>query len=458
MADEFRLQTKNDPLCGFFRWGSKLFRITNSHMCIVHGEVDRCLLGEALRQIVPKFELLKNLQPNRGEGSADELVQEIWTEHPVAFDNEGFRRDLMDGIASTEPAGLVRTPLRLLLVHAADRSRTCVHLGISHDVADVKSGNIVLARLIEEYGQLRAGGEKGREVMCIYEHHPLPRLKPTWYKGAAEIVRRGRAQLEIGKRMMTWHRTQIRFGHRTRPSAQDANTAGNDFCHLVLPPALQEGIRAAARHYGATINTLFSAALARYIGRHQERGSPLAVYTVAVSLRKLLGDSFAESFRSFMIDCRLRIPHAADTRRLLHAIEAEMAAARGDRLELEVGRMESAISLFRNPLPKALVYWVMKRTQGTNLLYSNPGVVEEDFSTFGAADLKVSDVVIFGCLVPPYDLMFVTPMVNGKLQLDVVYRKAHFPEIHHQFVEPFVQELQRIVDQVPKSGSDTPPH
>jgi NRPS condensation-like uncharacterized protein len=214
---------------------------------------------------------------------------------------------------------------------------------------------------------------------------------------------------------------------------------------LVLPAPLQENIREAAQRYKVTINTLFSAALARYIGRHQQKQSPLAIYTIAVSLRKMLGDDFAESFRSFMIDCTLRIPHAGNIRELLDAIEAKMAAGRGEQLELELGRMESAISLFRNPLPKALVLWVMKRTQGTNILYSNPGIIEEDFSAFGGNELPISDIVIFGCLVPPYDLMFVTPTVNGRLQLDVVYRKAHFQDIQRQFVEPFLRELAGIV-------------
>lgn len=446
MADHFRLQTRNDPLCGFFRWGSRLFPITNSHMCIVEGEVDRHLLSQALQRTIPGFELLRTLLPNAGPGLADDLVSAIRTEHPIAFDNPGFRQDLMDCIASSEPRGQVRTPLRLILVHTASRARSCVHLGISHDVADVKSGNIVLARLMDEYERLRAGVTKEDEAPRIYEHHPLSRLKPAWYKGAAGIRRFGRAQLEIGKRMMARHRTQVRFGHGLPHATQEARPASNDFCHLVLPAPLQENIREASQRYKVTINTLFSAALARYIGRHQQNQSPQAIYTIAVSLRKMLGNSFAESFRSFMIDCTLRIPHAVNTRELLDAIEAETAAGRGEHLELELGRMESAISLFRNPLPKALVQWVMKRTQGTNILYSNPGVIEEDFSAFGGSGLPISDIVIFGCLVPPYDLMFLTPMVNGRLQLDVVYRKAHFPDIQCQFVAPFLQELAGIVE------------
>lgn len=441
MADLFRLQAKNDPLCGFFRWGAKLFPITNSHMSIVHGDVDRELLARALQRIVPRFELLRDLCP-----TAEGLVSAIRSEHPIAFDNEGFRRDLMDGVVAAEPGGLVRTPLRLLIVHAVDHSRTCVHLGISHDVADVKSGNIVLARLMEEYEQLRAGAAEDGEAMPTYEHHPLPRLKPAWYRGAAGLLRFGRVQLAIGKRMMARHRTQVHFGYHLRPASQKGQAVDNDFCHLVLPSALQSGIRAAAQRYGVTVNTLFSAALVRYIGQHQKRKSPLAVYTIAVSLRKLLGESFAESFRSFMIDCTLRIPHTGDTQTLLKTIEAEIATARGDRLELELGRMESAITLFRNPLPKGLVHWVMKRTQGTNVFYSNPGIVEEDFSAFGRNGLPIGEVVIFGCLVPPYDLMFLTPTLNGEIQIDVVYRKSCFPDIQSQFVEPLLQELERIIE------------
>lgn len=448
MPDQFGLQTRNDPLCGFFRWGSKLFPITNSHICIVQGDIDSDRLYLALKQTIPRFELLRDLIPSRAAGGNPEpLVRTIHTTHPVAFDDQGFRSFLMDLIDATEPSGPVHQPLRLLVIHGPERHRTCVYLGISHDVADVKSGNILLAELMREYDAVATAGAGDPAVVMngvTHRLHTLSTLQPGWFRGAATLLRLGRAQMEIARRMLARQRTRVDFSNRRGHAVEDGRS-GNDFFHLVLSSERQGRLHAAARRFGVTINTLFCAALARYIGRHQKSRSPLAVYTIAVSLRRLLGNAYRDAFRSFMIDCTLRIPHQGDTRQLLAAIDAEIAAIRNGRLELELGRMESAITLFRKPLPRSLVYWIMKRTQGTNLLYSNPGIVEEDLTRFGNTGRPILETAIFGCLVHPYDLMFLTPTVNGRMQLDVVFRRKHFPDVATQFVVPFLAELDDLI-------------
>jgi len=465
VPDHFGLQTKNDPLCGFFRWGSKLFPITNSHICIVQGDIDHERLHRALERTVPRFELLRELMTDRaaraGGSTPESLVRAVHTSHPVTFDDRGFRAFLMDLVDATEPSGLVRQPLRLLLVHGPERRRTCVYLGISHDVADVKSGNIVLAALMKEYDAMTTAGTGDPAAVVMngvtHRRHTLSALQPGWYRGAAALLRQGRAQLEIARRMLARERTKVDFSDRQGHRVEDRR-AGNDFHHHVLSGERQRRLHATARHYGVTINSLFCAALTRYIGRHQESRSPLAVYTIAVSLRRLLGNAYREAFRSFMIDCTLRVPHQVGTRQLLAAIEAEVTAIRSGRLDLELGRMESAISLFRNPLPRSLVYWVMKRTQGTNLLYSNPGIVEEDLTQFGNGGRPILQTAIFGCLVHPYDLMFLTPTVNGRMQLDVVYRRESFPDVVAQFVTPLLAELDELIAPPPGEVPLDVPH
>jgi NRPS condensation-like uncharacterized protein len=389
---------------------------------------------------------------DRREG---DLFKVATTKQAVVFDSPGFRRELMDFVAKSEPKGLVDYPLKLHVMYAEDNSQTCVHLGISHDLADVKSGNILLSQLMEEYERLHSpageaslhGPADSGEKHATYPHVPLTELKPNWYVGSAAIRRKVRAYLEIAKRMSTRRRTQVVAAPRHTVAHGNAGSGSdqNDFFHQTLPEDLQSAVFEAAKRHRTTVNTLFSAALVRYIAAHQGKENSPAVYTMAVSLRKLLGNAYNETFRSFMIDCTLRIPPCSDTSKLLRAIESEVEAIRQGRLELELGRMENAISLFRPPLPKALVYWIMRRTQGTNILYSNPGIVEEAFATFGADSLPIRDVAIFGCLVHPYDLMFLTPTVGGRLQLTVVYRSKIFQDIQQQFVTPFLQELRQIL-------------
>ncbi len=456
MGTHFRKHTDKDPLCGFFRWGSRLFPITNSHICIVDGHVALGVLEQTLSNVVQRFESLRDLWDEKAmNGRENEIFKVASTTQTIAFDSPDFRRELMDFVAKSTPKGLLDYPLKLHIMHAEDRSRSCVHLGISHDLADVKSGNILLSALLEEYQRLLSPtvetspheSAQHHDKKLIHAHLPLAQLKPNWYEGAAPLRRQARAYLEIAKRMSTRQRSRVVAAPVSRDIHNEAGDTDerNDFFHQTLPEALQGAILEAAKRHHTTVNTLFSAALVRYIASHQGNADSPAVYTMAVSLRKLLGDAYNDAFRSFMIDCRLRIPPDADTSKLLRSIQSEVEAIRQGGLELEVGRMENAIPLFRQPLPKALVYWIMKRTQGTNILYSNPGVVEENLDNFGSDSLPIREVAIFGCLVHPYDLMFLTPMVSGRLQLTVVYRRKVFQDIQQQFVSPFLRELDGIL-------------
>jgi hypothetical protein len=452
MTMDSHLRAHRDPLSGFFRWGRRLFPIANSHVCIVEGELDPNRLRHALQTTLGRFDHLHDLltadEGIRRTHLSGNALTVISSEHPLDFDSTGFRENLMAQVARHNGVNRDYEPVHLLLVHSADRRRSCLHLSITHDVADVKSGNIFLVELMREYagttGETAPESATEREQGPRFEHLPLERLRPDWFAGWAPFVRWARANLEITRRMATRARTQISLpASGTNPSPPEGDV---DFRHIVLPQQLREELPLAARRYNVTINTFFSAALVRYIGRYQRRRHPLAVYTIAISLRKLIGAAYAETFRSYMIDCTLRVPHELEDQKLFSRIEAQTAAARQDDLEVELGRMESAITLFKSPLPRALVLWIMKRTQGTNILYSNPGVVEEDFSTVGPGGPSISAMTIFSCLVPPYDLVIHTPTIGGRLQLDLVYRRSSFSDIDGQFVKPFLWELEQLVD------------
>lgn len=456
MGAHFHKQANKDPLCGFFRWGSKLFRITNSHICLVDGRVDCDQLREAMRNVICRFQSLRDLWEEKAmDRREDDLFKVAVTKHPLSFESAEFRRELMDFVSQSEPGGLVDYPFKLHVLYSADEAQTCVHLGISHDLADVKSGNILLNQLIEEYRLIHASSglpraadtNDAKNIGIFYPHVPLTELKPAWYSGITPMRRKALAYLEIAKRMYRPRRPRI-----VAPPCQAANRrqpgdghGRNDFFHAALPDDIQGAVLEAAKLHRTTVNTLFSAALVRYIATYQSRANLPAVYTIAVSLRKLLGKAYSNAFRSFMIDCQLRITPSSDTAKLLRAIDSEVNEIRHRRLEVELGRMENAISLFRPPLPKALVYWIMSRTQGTNILYSNPGVIEESFHSFGSDNLPIRDIAIFGCLVHPYDLMFLTPTVDGRLHLTVVYCGNAFQDIQQQFVTPFLHELRQLL-------------
>ncbi len=458
MSNTAHLQARNDPLCGFFRWGRNLFPIINSHACILEGFIDPDNLYQALNRTIEQFEHLhdlfstKRLNHNRPL-SSDKLLKVVDTTFPIDFGCEDFRHQLMALAAAESKAHNRPVPILLHLIQSTQQMKSCIHLGITHDVADVKSGNIFLAGLMRAYAELNTGDSSETTPVSKtfdYPHISMDSLRPEWFTWKAPIVRWAKANLEITRRMASRNRTRI---GNTVSRPEEGNET--DFYHITLPNTLQDGLRQTARYYGVTLNTLFSAALVRYLDRYLACTQNQAVYTIAISLRKLLGSIYSETFRSFMIDCTLKVPFDQNDRTLLEAIQHRTTDARERGLELELGRMESAITLFKSPLPRAFVLWIMGRTQGTNVLYSNPGVVEEDFSRFGPGGPKITAMTIFGCLVPPYDLMFHTPTIGESLQLDLVYRRACFENIEKEFVDPLLFELNRMVA---AAHENTPPH
>jgi len=427
----------SDPVRGFFHWGARYFDTTNSHAYLVAGIPELPTLHRALARALERFELLSE---NHAETALSVPVDESRIGGELSFDNPALRAALMDYVADAATRSHHGQPLRLQLVTSSDSTHSCIHLTISHEIADVKSGNLFMAAVIDEYRKLLAAGTATDDSPARrYPGQALSSIRPDWYYPSTVVTRRARAYVDIARRMLTTDRSAVRFA----PPAKDAS--GNDFFHAVLPAELQEGVCRAARQADVTINTVFSAALVRYIAAHQARPEKRATYSFALSLRKVFGAAHDEGFRSYMVPCTLRLSDRADTHALLREVDRRTHALRGGGLALELGRMENAVRLYRDGLPTAVVRWVMKRTQGTNIFYSNPGVIEEDFSSFGTPALPIHGSLAIGCLVHPYDLMFYTSTFGGRTQLDIVYRRNAFDDIVARFVTPFLSAVERIV-------------
>jgi hypothetical protein len=116
------------------------------------------------------------------------------------------------------------------------------------------------------------------------------------------------------------------------------------------------------------------------------------------------------------------------------------AARRPEALQRELGRLECMTQSVAMSVLDPLTRIVIERAQGTNACLSNPGVIREDLSGFGPAHPTLQ-YVGFGCLLEPYDFVLYPPTVNGRLQLDVVYRRAAFRDIRKELVEPYRKEL-----------------
>jgi plasmid stabilization system protein ParE len=170
--------------------------------------------------------------------------------------------------------------------------------------------------------------------------------------------------------------------------------------------------------------------------------------TIAVSLRRFFRASLSEIFRTYMVDCKIRIHSEtpiSSRQEFLTNVENEVGRVIHNNIEIELGRMESAIPLFSKFVPKSLTSWIMARTQGTNVFYSNPGIINEDFRFFGRTELVIRECSFFGGFIPPYDLMFVTSTVNGQIQVDLIFNQICFDDIQTNFIHPFIGYLSEIV-------------
>jgi NRPS condensation-like uncharacterized protein len=437
----FKRQTRHDPLCGFFREGAKLFSVTNHHIYLVKGKLDADIMKHSLSLVVNKFEVLCKAW---SESFVESAVYFSHTEDRIDFDSPVFRENLLKQVAINESNGHLNYPVRFYLIYSQKQNITCVHMAITHDVADIKSGNILMAKLMEIYN-LTCFNERDSGFylnnISDYKHVFLSDLKPEWFKPLLVVKRKIKSNLMIVKRMFSFDRTVV------APKNVNLQTIiGCDFYHYIIPESLQEGICKAAIFFNVTINTIFSGALVKYIQNAQKSKRSNANYTIAVSLRRFAGSAFSESFRSYMIDCKLSIPSKTGYHELLSFIDLKTKNIHKKNIELELGRMENAISLFSGFIPTSLVFWIMKRTQGTNIFYSNPGVIEEDFRFFGNKNTPIVDCAIFGGLIPPYDLMLVTSTINGRMQLDLIYNKFCFGDISENFLRPFLGYLNDIIE------------
>ncbi|MNW09654.1 hypothetical protein D3C71_2066990 [compost metagenome] len=58
--------------------------------------------------------------------------------------------------------------------------------------------------------------------------------------------------------------------------------------------------------------------------------------------------------------------------------------------------------------------------------------------------------------MPPYDFILYTPTVNGRMQLDLVYRRAAFNDIRQEFATPFLSALRHLLDELEMSCAKWP--
>ena len=426
---------REDPLAGFFYQGRRWFSDMNHHILILDQCPDKAEFMSAAEHILRELgdEIC---QPGLLHASALLSINELDTEI-ADLKSSAFRSHLMNQAFSCDPQG--KSPLfRLLLLTGKRDKRSCIYLGISHAIADIQAARQILHRLAGVYRQRMAGDfSEIRSTPWM----PLKMVLPDWNR---PVVRH--------KRQLLTHLTmpgKLIFAKRTRAGLPAVSTQGLyvaddiDFRHQPLSADLHNHVLTYAKREKISVNAVFSAALVIWLRSvlPEDNGTH---FTMAVNLRGMPCWPEKNGIRSGMVNASLSIPSALSDAELCREISqqtADLKTVQG--IQPAMALMENAEGLMRSPLPPSIVYKLMNLAQTSNVLYSNPGRTDGLLELFG--ETRVLNWCEFGCLVPPYKLMFLTPQLNQRLQLDVVFSRKCFPDIDMMFIQPFLKALSGLV-------------
>lgn len=455
-----------DALAEVFVHLGDLANVNTNQILIVSGRLDPLLLEQSVQRAAAQIPLL-HTRPVDSALYEHDSSSIRWVEHreyldDCDFSDPDFRHLLMDFSSARRLNWRDRPPLQLLLVTGGQNS--CVYLSSHHGVADARSDCLLLRSIIDHYACL--SGVSGAFVFSsTLPFSPLTEIRPQWYRPLPRSLRWARALGSVAADLLrrdSGLQVGLR-GQRWEGRAKDPAIGRLDFFQSLLPLDLERRLSAAARDNGVTVNTLLCATLARLMesskGTSKGAGPRRTLrITCAVSLRRLIDHSYDRSFRNYLVPSNIRLRVGQATPALVRSVHEAIDAARSERqIGTALGRLESLLPLLRPHLLRGLSRRLLNRCQGTNACYSNPGRIEEDFSSFGSPQHVTQSYVGFGCLVPPYDFILYTPTVNGRMQLDLVYRRAAFSDIRQEFVTPFLGALRQLLDEMAIPSAKLPP-
>lgn len=438
-----------DALARIFLALGRHYNTNSNQILVVRGDLDLERLRGAVHSAARKFAHVLHA-PGKAGGPWDPRevpVREIHSPHACSLQSEAFRDSLMR-LSDRHRIDWRRQPAtQVFLIRSPDRQTCCVYLNSAHAAADAASDCMFVGEVIAQY-----------RSPCVVTaaaaaYVPLPVAAPTWFTWRARARRWLSAWWDVvassvsGDRGMTLPASG-RWGYGPADAAAAFSTS-------VLPDGEVEAARRAGKAWGVTLNTVFAAALVRLMA--QRAGGPgqhALRFSLALSLRPLLpAEGRAHAFGNHIVTCTLRQPaglRAGPQVQMLHRSVQDLKAR---RVQIEIGRFELALPFMAIDALRPITRRAMARAQITNVCYSNPGVIAQDFTSFGGPAHQVLEYTGLGCLVSPYDLMLYTTTVNGRTQLDALYRRGCFGSIENEVFLPFREQLGQLVAELLDSES-----
>jgi NRPS condensation-like uncharacterized protein len=464
-----------DPIAQSFLWFERRVNVHSHQIAILEGALDAGRLREAISRAIAQFPLLlgapdqtrRYLRPGVWRPSDAPLLERDFEGGEMTFANRAFRRFLMDASAAAPPPRWSEgPPVRFLLVRGTGRS--CLLMGASHAVADALSD----AALLETVGRFHAAQSAGNSS----EASVAPAVSPISAADEAPELGRYRETASAAARgflgaMALGFSRDIKlpwkppFGNALNngqapalaPNASAEPPGALDFHVEALPDDLREEIKSAARAAGRKVNAVFCGALARLLWRmapKRDQGRKVR-FTFALSLRQTppSADRLLP-FGNFAVPCLLRLNANAPATALAREVEEQVQRLRsGKGLRAELRKSASLLPALRWGAPFPNESRFVRRVLGTNVFYSNPGVLPQPFREFGPGGPRVLEYAGLSAVLPPYSLTLYTPQVGGVLYLNALYRVDRFGDFAADMARPLQDELRRFARELLEAAS-----
>jgi hypothetical protein len=217
-----------------------------------------------------------------------------------------------------------------------------------------------------------------------------------------------------------------------------------DFHYEPLGLNFDRLIREISKRSGHTINSVIFAALYRAL-RHGSAPDSRVRVIYTLSLRKYLNPAFQDVFQNFMImdgiNFKASYPKDED---LLNEISQRVKFIKNCGMVTLYQSWKLINGILRIPFMKPVIPGLMRSLARSNICFSNPGKLHFHITRFGNGCLPVLEYSAFGCLVPPYDCLFYSPEVNGRIEFDVIYRRRFFSNIKSQLIDPMKRAIEEM--------------
>jgi NRPS condensation-like uncharacterized protein len=418
----------------------------NTFQCVViDGRLDYSQLRHTLEVILPQFPLLlAGLGPNgkrlkTGHWKPEDIpIKKAFYSGEMIFKNPDFRLFLMNILQSNPIRWRQQPPIQFHLITSKDRNRSTFMFNAHHAAADAHADTMLMERIAREYRGTTtdrddniAGGIDYVDSSLLLKKHLTPA--------------RGFSSLIDHWRQFKYSR-QVPFlpsSAETRKYKKMLHTK-IDFHYGPLSSDLDRLIRGISKRSGHTINAVIFAALYKALRRRSATENGVRViYTM--SLRKYLNPAFQDAFQNFMImdglNFKASYPKDED---LLTEISQRIKYMKTSGIVTLYKSWKQINGMLRLPFMKPVIPGVMRSLARSNICFSNPGKLPFRITRFGDDHHPVLEYSAFGCLVPPYDCLFYSPEVNGRIEFNVLYRSLYFSDIKSQLIDPMKQAIEEM--------------